>query len=768
VARARCDDRYLQCRPDRSRAGHAPAELAWTPAWDEVAIRLYTSGSTGAPQAQPKTLGQLVLGARALIARLAEDTEGGVAALSRIVCSVPPQHMFGLECSVMLSLVCGLPVLDRRPLLPADVRIAFEGGPAAVWVATPMHLRSLVQEDEAVPACRLTIASTMPLAPEVALGAERCLGGPVLEIYGSTETGALAMRRTAREADWRPLEGVRLEAGAGRTVAHGPHFASPVAVPDEIAPGPEGRFTLLGRHADLVKIAGRRASLAGLDRLLLDLPGIEDGAFYLPETGRSTERLCLVYAGPPLDRDATLGWLRERLDPVFPAAHLHPRRTAAAKRRRQAPTGGTGPDLRGLAIGAAGLAGASRRRLAGLRRAVLIRRQRPWLPGRRRPSAAAPDSSRSSPGWRGRPGRPFCRALLFPISLYFLVTDPVARGASREFLTAATGRPAGWRDAWANLYTFATTLLDRVYMSSGDFRRFEVSVEGDELVREALEAGKGCVLLGSHLGSFDLLMLKNQVLHNRPITVLMHLDPRSRVRRIAGVDDDKLPIIPLGRFDSYLRAYDVLAKGGLVVALADRSEGAASLSSDFLGRPARSRSGRMRWRRAPGPGAGRLRRPRRRRPLPHRVPRRRRAGARRQSRQGPAGRGRPLRRHARAPCRRYPLNWFNFFPTGRSSAELPCSKTIRSAPSTRSPRRSAWPSRRSRSMPPPALRDRGVLAALGQAGPRGLDLEESSPRPRSRATRAGAARGGARHGPGMAQGRALSPRQVGHFLLTTR
>jgi len=260
-------------------------------------------------------------------------------------------------------------------------------------------------------------------------------------------------------------------------------------------------------------------------------------------------------------------------------------------------------------------------------------------------------------------GRPLCRALLFPISLYFLVTDPTARRASREVLAAATGRPAGWRDAWANLYTFATTLLDRVYMSSGDFRRFEVTVEGDELVREALEAGKGCVLLGSHLGSFDLLMLKNQVLHNRPITVLMHLDPRSKVRRFAGVDDDKLPIIPLGRFDSYLRAYEVLAKGGLVVALADRSEGAAALASDFLGRPASFPIG------------------------PHALAARAGArvlvgfgvhegGARYRiefldgGEAAPAGsRGEALRpavdryvRELERYARRYPLNWFNFFP----------------------------------------------------------------------------------------------------------
>src|SRR5205085_1244019 len=79
-----CDDRYLQCAPTRSSPpGRGAAALAWTPGWNDVALRLYTSGSTGAPQAQPKTLGQLVLGARALVDRLGETTEGGVAALDR-------------------------------------------------------------------------------------------------------------------------------------------------------------------------------------------------------------------------------------------------------------------------------------------------------------------------------------------------------------------------------------------------------------------------------------------------------------------------------------------------------------------------------------------------------------------------------------------------------------------------------------------------------------------------------------------------------------
>ena len=183
-------------------------------------------------------------------------------------------------------------------------------------------------------------------------------------------------------------------------------------------------------------------------------------------------------------------------------------------------------------------------------------------------------------------GRPFCRALMVFIVPYFVATDGVARRASREFLSVAQGHPARWVDVFAHFRWFGATLLDRVYMAGGEFDRFHVTVEGDALVSAALKAGKGCVLLGAHLGSFDLMMLANQALNNRPISVLMHSDPRSRLRRIAGIDDSKLQIIPLGRPDSFLRAYEVLEQGGIVAVLADRVDGAAQLQSDFFGRPA--------------------------------------------------------------------------------------------------------------------------------------------------------------------------------------
>ena len=185
-----------------------------------------------------------------------------------------------------------------------------------------------------------------------------------------------------------------------------------------------------------------------------------------------------------------------------------------------------------------------------------------------------------------RIGRSLCRALLYPIVLYFFFTDSVARRSSAEFLQAVHGRTVRWYEVFAHIYSFAATLLDRVYMAAGDFEKFEVTIDGLPLVDRALQAGKGCVLLGSHLGSFDLLMLARRAMGERPVSVMMRVDPHSRVRRIAGIDDGDVSLISLGRPDSYLRAHEVLSMGGVVALLADRVDSAANLPVQFMGRTA--------------------------------------------------------------------------------------------------------------------------------------------------------------------------------------
>jgi acyl-coenzyme A synthetase/AMP-(fatty) acid ligase len=315
---ARTSARTIVYLPQLPAVLPGPAELGWAPDFDRQAFCLFTSGTTGEPQPQLRTLRQMIRGAEATVSRLDPLVQGGVQAWRAIVCSVPPQHMFGFETSVLLSWMTGIPVLDRRPLLPVDVRTAMQevGGPAA-WIATPLHLRALAQSGEPLPDCRLALVSTMPLAAALAEQVEHLVKAPVVEIYGSTETGALATRRTARERSWLPLAGVHLQPTDSGTVATGDHFPSPQHLADEIQVNAGGGFDVLGRHADMVKIGGRRISLSSLNLLLQDLPGLRDGVLHLPSGGNAaTPRLVLLHAGP-LERRAAEAWLRERIDAVF-------------------------------------------------------------------------------------------------------------------------------------------------------------------------------------------------------------------------------------------------------------------------------------------------------------------------------------------------------------------------------------------------------------------------------------------------------------------
>lgn len=181
-------------------------------------------------------------------------------------------------------------------------------------------------------------------------------------------------------------------------------------------------------------------------------------------------------------------------------------------------------------------------------------------------------------------GRTVCLVLLYPIVLYFFLTDSIARRSSAEFLQTVHRRKIRWRDVFAHIYSFATTLLDRVFMAAGDFDKLDVTIEGLDLVDQALQAGRGCVLLGSHLGSFDLLLLAGRAMGGRKVNVMMRVDPRSRLRRIAGIDDSAFNLIPLGRPDSYLQAHDALSLGGVVAILADRTDGATGLPVRFMDR----------------------------------------------------------------------------------------------------------------------------------------------------------------------------------------
>lgn len=184
-------------------------------------------------------------------------------------------------------------------------------------------------------------------------------------------------------------------------------------------------------------------------------------------------------------------------------------------------------------------------------------------------------------------GRAFCRVLLYPIVSYFIATDKVAREASADFLQSVFGRKPRASEIFRHFHYFATTLLDRVYLANHELGRFHITIENRPLVDAALAKGKGCVLLGSHLGSFDLMALARHGIDDRPLNIMMRADPGARVRRIAGIDDTGFKVIPYGQPHSLLLAHQALADGEVVAILADRTEGRATVPVTFLGRPAK-------------------------------------------------------------------------------------------------------------------------------------------------------------------------------------
>ncbi|WP_043203587.1 AMP-binding protein [Paraburkholderia acidipaludis] len=307
---------------------------------------VFTSGSTGAPVPHRKTWGFLVANVRAAAQRLGLlDAHGEARAqagntTSTLIGTVPAQHMYGFESTVLLALIGGLAFSNRQPFYPVDIRAELETVPQPrVLVTSPIHLRALLATEAPLPDAALVLSATAPLAEKLACEAEARLNAPLVEIYGSTETGQIATRRTARGATWELLPQIRLDARAaspagedaegdeGPTIwVSGGHVETPVPMGDALEVLDAHRFLLHGRKADLINIAGKRTSLAYLNHQLNAIPGVVDGVFFMPnERGDANEdahrepvtRLIALVVAPTLSAADLLRALRERIDAAF-------------------------------------------------------------------------------------------------------------------------------------------------------------------------------------------------------------------------------------------------------------------------------------------------------------------------------------------------------------------------------------------------------------------------------------------------------------------
>jgi acyl-coenzyme A synthetase/AMP-(fatty) acid ligase len=287
----------------------------------QLAAILFTSGSTGAPTPHAKTWQMLVDETVLAQAALGFDRQRP----ARNVATVPSQHMYGLIFAVLGPLRWGQSIDAERPFFPEDIRRALARAPGeTLFVTTPLTLRACVRDPDPMPPAALVLSSTAALDPVLAREVEARLHAPVREIYGSTETGAIATRRQGDGADWQLFEGIVLDVQDEAFVVRAAHLPAPVVMSDRIELRDASRFALLGRSTELVKVAGKRISLGELNRVLLSIEGVQDGTFFLPEPeGDREPRLAAFVVAPGRTREMILDALREHLDPVFLPRPLH-------------------------------------------------------------------------------------------------------------------------------------------------------------------------------------------------------------------------------------------------------------------------------------------------------------------------------------------------------------------------------------------------------------------------------------------------------------
>jgi predicted LPLAT superfamily acyltransferase len=197
--------------------------------------------------------------------------------------------------------------------------------------------------------------------------------------------------------------------------------------------------------------------------------------------------------------------------------------------------------------------------------------------------------------WIGvRVGRRAGRLLLYPIAVYFFLTTTARRRASLEYLARVLDRKPRWWDVVRHYHCFAATILDRVYLLAGEFDRFDIRVHGGETLLKQVRSGQGCMLLGSHLGSFEVLRVLGVTRGNFPLKILMNVDHNQRITQFMNALNPDLAdtIIPIRGPETLLKVKESLEKGVFIGTLGDRlASGDKVVRCRFLGEKARFPAG---------------------------------------------------------------------------------------------------------------------------------------------------------------------------------
>ncbi|MCG7923701.1 MAG: lipid A biosynthesis acyltransferase [Candidatus Thiodiazotropha lotti] len=184
-------------------------------------------------------------------------------------------------------------------------------------------------------------------------------------------------------------------------------------------------------------------------------------------------------------------------------------------------------------------------------------------------------------------GRFTARLILYPITLYFLITGSNQRRASTDYLNLTLDRPANLLDNAKHIHTFSATILDRVFLMADRYDYFDLEIHNHKLIAEHLDANQGCILLGSHLGSFEILRATAITKRELPLKILMYPQHNEMMMQVFSELNPSLvdSIIELGRPDTLIKAQEVVDQGGILGLLGDRvTDTNKTVQCQFLGR----------------------------------------------------------------------------------------------------------------------------------------------------------------------------------------
>jgi len=168
--------------------------------------------------------------------------------------------------------------------------------------------------------------------------------------------------------------------------------------------------------------------------------------------------------------------------------------------------------------------------------------------------------------------RRLTRLWLWPITLYFFLFAPKARAASRAYLRRIPGKSASWREVFAHLHSFASVILDRVYFLTDRFDKFNVTIEGAELLHTALAEKQGAILLGAHVGSFEAMRCLAIRHAHLPLKIMMYHDHNAMITRVLDELNPQVArsVINLAQPNALLQAKEAIDRGEFIGMLGDR------------------------------------------------------------------------------------------------------------------------------------------------------------------------------------------------------